>query len=868
MNEDQRDLFDDPPPMATAPAEDAAGSRRGGGDVTVIEEAEPAGAPAGIGGGAASGGAGGRPAAVPAGDGDSGSGIGGSGNGPPAAGGGAAGGGGGLPPHFAPMSGEFGDALPLGRYASTQYLQYAIATVKDRALPRVGDGQKPVQGRILYAMWDNGIRAGTKRTKSAAVVGDVLGKLHPHGDQSVYDALVRLAQDFTMRYPLVDGEGNFGSRDGDEAAAYRYTEARLMKFAEVLLSELEMGTVDFAPNYDGTREEPVVLPARLPVVLLNGASGIAVGMATEIPSHNLNEVAAAAIAMVRDPEISVAGLMRHIKGPDFPGGGQIITPRADLKEAYTAGRGTVRVRARWTIERLARGQWQMVVHELPPGASTRKVLEEIDALTNPQPRPGKKSITAEQSREKQLVLSMLDRARDESDRLHPVRLVLEPKSSRIDENEFVNLLLAKTSLEGNVPLNLVMVGLDGRPTGKTLRDILHEWLQFRFTTVTRRTRHRLDKVLDRIHVLEGRMLVLLNVDKVIRIIRAADDPKADLIAAFRLTDRQAEDILEMRLRQLAKLEHIRIEQELAELKGEQASLQKVLDDRKALEDLVVAEIEADAKAYGDRRRTRIEEAEKAEVETPVLDDPITVIFSRNGWVRARQSHGVDPAALTFKEGDGLGVLIPCRTVDPVVFLDSKGRAYTVEATQLPSARGDGVPASSLVDVQDGAKILHCLAGKADTKVLVAATGGYGFAATLGDMVSNRKAGREFLSVDEGDVPLPPVPYAPSPGNHAALLADNGKLLLVQMGEVKAQAKGRGTQLMGLDEGEKLVAVAVSDQPVLAVLGIGRGGKEKLIELGRRELGHYAGSRANKGRVLPEKVKPVALRVAVKPDGGG
>jgi DNA gyrase/topoisomerase IV subunit A len=435
------------------------------------------------------------------------------------------GGGGTLPPHFAPLSGEYGDALPIGRYASTQYLQYAIATVKDRALPRVGDGQKPVQGRILYSMWDNGTRAGTKRTKSAAVVGEVLGKFHPHGDQSVYDALVRLAQDFTMRYPLIDGEGNFGSRDGDEAAAYRYTEARLTRFADVLLAEIGQGTVDFLPNYDGTREEPVVLPSRLPVVLLNGASGIAVGMATEIPSHNLNEVAQAAIAMIRDPEISVAGLMRYIKGPDFPGGGQIITPRAELKDAYTSGRGSVRVRARWTIERLARGQWQVVVHELPPGTSTRKVREEIDAIVNPQPRAGKKSLTPEQQREKQLMLSMLDAERDESDRNHAVRLVLEPKSSRVDETEFINLLLAKTSLESNAPINMVMVGLDGRPTGKNLRDLISEWVQFRLATVTRRTQHKLTQVLDRIHVLEGRMIVLLNVDKVIKIIRAADEPQ-------------------------------------------------------------------------------------------------------------------------------------------------------------------------------------------------------------------------------------------------------------------------------------------------------------------------------------------------------
>jgi topoisomerase-4 subunit A len=780
---------------------------------------------------------------------------------PPAAGG--AGGGGKVPSHFAPMSGELGDALPLGRYASTQYLQYAIATVKDRALPRVGDGQKPVQGRILYTMWDNGTRAGNKRTKSAAVVGDVLGKYHPHGDASVYDALVRLAQDFTLRYPLIDGEGNFGSRDGDEAAAYRYTEARLTRFAEVLLAELDQGTVDFVPNYDGTKQEPVVLPARLPVVLLNGASGIAVGMATEIPSHNLNEVAGAAIAMIREPDVSIAGLMRHIKGPDFPGGGQIITPRAELKDAYTSGRGTVRVRARWTIERLARGQWQLVVHELPPGTSARKVLEEIDAITNPQPKAGKKSLTPEQQREKQLVLSMLEKARDESDRQHAVRLVFEPRTSKVDENEFVNLLLAKTSLETNVSLNLVMVGLDGRPTGKNLREIIGEWLQFRFATVTRRTRYRLDQVLDRIHVLEGRMIVLLNVDKVIKIIRNADDPKADLIKAFKLTDRQAEDILEMRLRMLAKLEHIKIEQELDEKRREQKGLEKILGSRKALEDLVVSEIEKDVQTFGDKRRTRIEEAEKAELETPVIDEPVSVIFSRKGWVRARQGWEVDPATLSFKEGDGLQSLIKVRTVDPVVFLDSKGRAYTVEASQLPPGRGDGAPASSLVEVQEGAHIMYVVAGKPETSVLVAGSGGYGFVTKIADMVSNRKAGREFLSVEEGETPIQPFMYEEAPGNYVAAVSEQGRMLLFQVTELKQMARGRGMIVMGLEKDEKLVAAAVSDQPTLNVFGISRG-REKEVTIPQKDMRHYAGHRARMGRVLPDKLKPQGIRVTPKP----
>jgi topoisomerase-4 subunit A len=771
-----------------------------------------------------------------------------------------AGDGGRLPPHFAPLEGEFGDSLPLGRYASTQYLQYAIATVKDRALPRVGDGQKPVQARILYAMWEMGGRSGTPRKKSARVVGDVLGKFHPHGDASVYDALVRLAQDFTMRYPLIDGEGNFGSRDGDDPAAMRYTEARLTRFSEVLLAELEQGTVDFIANYDGSLVEPAVLPARLPVLLLNGASGIAVGMATEIPPHNLNEVAQAAVAMIRDRELSVAGLMKYVKGPDFPGGGQIITPRSELKDAYQSGRGSIRVRARWTIERLARGQWQLVVTELPPGTSARKVQEEVDAITNPQPKAGKKSLSPEQTREKQLVLSMLDRMRDESDRAHPVRLVFEPRTSKIDETEFANLLLAKTSLETNVPINLVMVGLDGRPTGKNLRDVLAEWVEFRFTTVTRRTRHRLDEVLDRIHVLEGRMIVLLNVDKVIKIIRNADDPKADLIRAFKLTERQADDILDMRLRMLAKLEHIKIEQELKDQQKEQKGLDKVLKDKKALEDLVVGEIEEDAKTFGDKRRTRIEEAEKAEIETPVIDEPVTVIFSKNGWVRARQGWGVDPAGLSFKEGDALGVLVQCRTVDPVVFLDSNGRAYSVEAAQLPSARGDGAPASSLVDVQEGGKIMHCVAGKPETAVLIAATSGYGFVSKLGDMLSNRKAGREFMSVREGDTPIAPFAFELASGSLAVAVSSGGKMLAFDLDEVGYLAKGRGVTLMGLDKGESLVAVAVTRDRAVEVAGFGRG-RDNVAEIAGKDFAHYVSKRALKGRVLPDKVKkPRALRV--------
>ena len=754
--------------------------------------------------------------------------------------------------------------MPLGRYASTQYLQYAIATVKDRALPRIGDGQKPVQSRILYAMWEMNAIAGTPRKKSARVVGDVLGKFHPHGDASVYDALVRIAQDFTLRYPLVDGEGNFGSRDGDDAAAMRYTEARLTRFSEVLLSELDQGTVDFIPNYDGSVQEPRVLPARLPVLLLNGASGIAVGMATEIPSHNLTEVGNAAIAMIKDPTLSVRQIMRYIKGPDFPGGAQIITSRDDMVQAYTSGRGSVRVRARWEIERLARGQWQLVVHELPPGVSSKKVQEEIDSLTNPQPKSGKKSVNADQQREKQAMLAILDRMRDESDRTHPVRLVFEPKTSRIEQTEFINRLLAKTSLETNASINMVTVGLDGRPAGRNLRDVISEWLAFRFETVTRRTRFRLDKVLDRTHVLEGRMIVLLNVDEVIRIIRNADEPKAELIAAFKLTERQADDILDMRLRQLAKLEHIKIEQELKKLQKERRGLDKILKNRSSLEQLVSEEISADVKAFGDKRRTVIEESEKAIIDTRVSDEPVSIIFSRKGWVRARQGWEVDPAALSFKEGDGLLSLIRCRTVDPVIFLDSKGRAYSVEPSQLPSGRGDGVPSSSLVELQEGAHIMFCLAGKVDTPVMVASSGGYGFLAKIADMVSNRKAGREFMTLNADETPIKPFEYVESPGNYVASVSEKGKLLLFSIAELKYQPRGRGMIVMGLDEADRLAAVAVSDKQTITVTGLApRSGKQDKVTLSRDKLAHHALKRARMGRVLSKKLKmPLSIEVAL------
>ena len=477
-----------------------------------------------------------------------------------------------------PATGDGDDAIALSLYAEQAYLEYALSVVKGRALPDVCDGQKPVQRRILYAMERMGLAfagtSGAKPVKSARVVGDVLGRFHPHGDQAAYDALVRMAQDFSQRYPLIDGQGNFGSRDGDGAAAMRYTEARLAPITRLLLDEIDEGTVDFQPNYDGSTDEPRQLPARLPFVLLNGASGIAVGLATEIPSHNLGEVAQACVALIKTPQLSDEELLAILPGPDYPGGGQIISSAADIRDAYASGRGSLKVRARWKIEDLARGQWQLVVTELPPGVSSQKVLEEIEELTNPKVKAGKKALTQEQTQLKASVLAVLDAVRDESGKQDAVRLVFEPRSRTVEQGELITQLLAHTSLETGAPINLTMVGRDGRPTQKSLRQMLSEWCAYRQATVQRRSQHKLGKVNDRIHVLEGRALVLLNIDEVIRIIRESDEPKPALIARFALSDRQAEDILEIRLRQLARLEAIRIEQELKALREDQAKLDR------------------------------------------------------------------------------------------------------------------------------------------------------------------------------------------------------------------------------------------------------------------------------------------------------
>jgi topoisomerase IV subunit A len=763
-------------------------------------------------------------------------------------------------------SGEGDDTdLDLASYAQRAYLEYALSVVKGRALPDVCDGQKPVQRRILYSMSRMGLgytgAGGARPVKSARVVGDVLGRFHPHGDQAAYDALVRMAQDFSQRYPLIDGHGNFGSRDGDGAAAMRYTEARLARIANLLLDEIDEGTVAFIPNYDGSTQEPQQLPARLPFALLNGASGIAVGLATEIPSHNLREIADACVALIRSPKLSDDELFAMLPGPDYPGGGQIISPVSDIAEAYRTGRGSLKVRARWKIEELARGQWQLVVNELPPGVSTQKVLEEIEELTNPKVKAGKKALSQDQVQLKQTVLAVLDAVRDESSKDAAVRLVFEPKTSRIEQQDLITTLLAHTSLETSSPVNLTSVGLDGKPVLKSLRQMLSEWIEFRHATIERRSRHRLDKVLDRIHILEGRQLVLLNIDEVIAIIRRSDEPKAALMARFKLSDRQAEDILEIRLRQLARLEAIKIEQELKGLREEQKKLEEILGSPAALRRLMVKEIEQDAKQFADERRTIIQAEKRAVAEIKVMDEPVTVVVSQKGWVRARQGHGHEAASFAFKAGDGLYGTFECRTVDTLLAFGSNGRVYTVPVSVLPGARGDGQPVTTLIELEPGTHLLHYFAGAPGAWLLLSGSGGYGFLATVENMMSRLRGGKAFISCGEGETVCRPSPAnvpPQAPATHVACASAAGRILTFEITELKPMGNGgRGLMLIDLDPKDTLAGAAAYTRSV-KISGVGRGGKDRDETLEIRSLNNAKAHRGKKGKVADLGFKPTGI----------
>ncbi|MPZ42070.1 MAG: DNA topoisomerase IV subunit A [Betaproteobacteria bacterium] len=753
---------------------------------------------------------------------------------------------------------------PIESHASQAYLSYAVSTVKARALPEVADGLKPVQRRILYAMHAAG---GQGFAKCARYVGEVLGKYHPHGDSSTYEALVHLAQPFSMRYPLIEGQGNFGSRDGDSAAAYRYTEARLARYAELMLAEIDEGTVDFQKNYDGKFDEPVLLPARLPFGLLNGSFGIPVGFSTRIPSHNLSEVAQAAIAVIRNPKASVDDVLAVMPGPDYPGGGQIISRPDELRAAYETGRGSITMRARWTVEQLARGQWQIVVTELPHTTSARQVQEEIQALVEPKPSSGRKDVSPEQKRTRQFILDLVETVRDESDRRSKLRLVIEPRSSRQSVEETVAALLVHTSLETKIPINMTWIGLDGFPDQKGIVAILREWTDFRIVTVHRRTEYRLQKCQDRLHIVEGRIKAFAHIDEIIKVIRASEDvasARAALMARWKFTERQAQDICDLRLGQLTRLDGIKLNDERKSLQAERDEYNRILGSDRALRSLVVKELEQDAKKYGDPRRSAIESAERASIERSVVEEPVTVILSQRGWIRARNGHDIDMNAVSFKDGDERFVEIECKTTDPLVLLGQSGKTYTLAVASLPTGRGDGVPVNTLIS-SDRDTIVWIGTGDAQTLLLLHTSAGNGFVCKLGDMVSRMKAGKEFLSVPEGAQVLPALRLwrsdaAPKGSSDywLAALSSDARLLLFRLAEVPTRSNGGlGVTLLALPQGMQLASLAVTDGRTLVVSGERRG---KVVDeaLGAQVLKEHMGKRAQRGRVLDARLKAPRL----------
>lgn len=761
------------------------------------------------------------------------------------------------------------DELTLAYFASRAYLEYAISVVKGRALPDVCDGMKPVQRRILYAMKRLGLNPDVKTVKSARVVGEVLGKYHPHGDSAAYAAMVRLAQDFTMRYPLVQGQGNFGSADGDGAAAMRYTEVRLSKYADLLLGELDKGTVKFIPNYDGTHKEPVLLPARLPVLLLNGSSGIAVGMATEIPSHNLTEVGEAAIEVIRNPEITTDELLEIVKGPDFPGGAQVISSASDIKNVYRSGYGNLQVRATYHFEELSRGQWQLVFDSVPYKVSVMKVMSELEALTNPKAPQGKKSLTAKQQQDKQLIMNVMSGMRDESSAEAPVRLVIDPKSKSIDREELVSTILSKTSLETSCKFNLVVIGIDGKPRQKGLKDILSEWVSFRLRTVRARSQTSLNEAEARIHTLEGRLIVLVDIEEVIRIIRGTDDPKKELITHFGLSDTQAEDILEIKLRQLASLDEVKLRKELEKLRNEAERLRGLLTDEKKLRREVTKEIRQDIDTYGDERRTLIEEAKGASIAKQVIDEPVTVIVSEKGFLRSRQGHGFDARAMNFKLGDKYRCSMECRSVDNLYILSNTGRIYSIPVSSLPSARGEGTHVSAFVQFQDGDVPFDYICGAPDTVLLFTSDAAMGFFCKMSDLAVRQRGGKSFFILD-GAKPLPVQVSTPLTGWIAAL-SSSGRLVVFTTDELRALSSGgKGTTIMALQDDEKLVAAVPISPNGVVVVGKGRGGKIQELLVGPRSIEDYRTRRGRKGRFVEAKweflgLKPYKLETANKGD---
>ncbi len=722
---------------------------------------------------------------------------------------------------------DFSEARPLSEFTEQAYLNYSMYVIMDRALPFIGDGLKPVQRRIVYAMSELGLKNSAKHKKSARTVGDVLGKYHPHGDSACYEAMVLMAQPFSYRYPLVDGQGNWGSQDDPKSfAAMRYTEARLSPYADVLLGELGQGTVDWGPNFDGTLEEPLTLPSRLPNLLLNGTTGIAVGMATDVPPHNLREVARACIALIREPGLTLSELMEYVPGPDYPTRAEIITPRSELMNLYAQGRGSLKMRAVYEME-----DGDIVITALPHQVSGAKVLTQIADQMNAKKLP--------------LVADL----RDESDHENPTRLVIVPRSNRVDVEQLMGHLFATTDLEYSYRANFNVIGLDGRPQVKDLRSLLSEWLVFRRATVRRRLQHRLDKVLARLHILGGLLIAFLNIDEVIAIIRYEDHPKAELMSRFGLSDLQAEAILDLKLRHLAKLEEIEIRREQDDLLREQASLEAILGSESAMSDLLVREIEADMSKYGDDRRSPLTvrgEAQALKESDLTPAEPVTVVLSEKGWIRAAKGHDVAAESLSYKAGDAFLTRAQGRSNQPVYFLDTTGRSYSLPANSLPSARGQGEPLTTRLNPPPGAAFTQVLMGEATQAIILATNASYGFLSTLGDLEAGNKNGKAVVTVPEGAAVMPVQIVTNPEEDWLVVLSSEGRLLMYPVKDLPMLSKGKGNKLLGLDEGEVLKAMIVCRTGDKVVVHT----SNRHLTLKWSDLEHYRGERGRRGAKLP------------------
>ena len=731
------------------------------------------------------------------------------------------------------------EQVALRNFVEQSYLNYSMYVINDRALPHIGDGLKPVQRRIIYAMSELGLKASSKYKKSARTIGDVIGKFHPHGDSACYEAMVLMAQPFAYRYPIVDGQGNWGSADDPKSfAAMRYTESRLRHYAEVLLAELGQDTVDWKLNFDGELEEPVILPARLPNVLLNGGSGIAVGMATDIPPHNLREVADACIFMLDNPKASTAELCKIIQGPDFPTNAEIITPEADIQELYETGRGMVKCRAVYHKENA-----DIVISALPYQVSGAKVLEQIAAQMQKKKLP------------------MIVDLRDESDHENPTRIVIEPRSNRVDVDAVMAHLFSTTDLEKNYRVNFNMIGVDGRPQVKTLDVLLKEWLAFRIATVTRRLRYRLEKINARMHILDALLIAFLNIDEVIEIIRTEDKPKEVLIKRFKLTDIQAEAILDLKLRNLAKLEEIKIKTEQSELAEERKGLEETLNSKARLKTLIKKEIKEDAEAFGDERRSNLVVREEAQAfsETELIgSEPVTVVISEAGWVRAAKGHDLDPESLAYKSGDKLKFAAKGKSNQSAVFLDSTGRAYTIPAHTLPSARGQGEPLTGRVNPPSGASFEGLMIGDISSYYLVASDAGYGFITKMENFLSKNRSGKAVLKVPKGGKVLAPAPIADIKESEVVSISNEGRMLMFKLKDLPELAKGKGNKIINIPSArvaeriEFVVAIAVmtANQRLFIYSG------KRHISLGMQDLEHYRGERGRRGNKLPRGFQKV------------